>query len=125
MPLMLESPGPEFSSFPQPLDCTPLRPAHGRTRRECGQGLTEYAVLVSLVAVACIAAMVLFGGALQGRISAIVAAVAGEDRAKIDEGNKSAAKASEKLRTRIRKVDGMKVNTDANSGEVIDTESLQ
>lgn len=90
-----------------------------------GQGLTEYAVLISLVGVACIAAMALFGGALQGRISSLVAAIAGEDRARIEEGNATARSASEKLRTRSKKVDGMKVNTDQASGEVIDNESLQ
>ena len=95
------------------------------TSRERGQGLTEYAILVSLVAVACIAAMVLFGGALQGRIAAVVSAVAGDDLAKIDEGNKVAQAASEKLRTRMRKVDGMKINTDKETGEVIDSETLQ
>ena len=92
---------------------------------ERGQGLTEYAVLISLVGVACIAAMALFGGALQGRISSLVAAIAGEDRSRIEEGNATARSASEKLRTRSKKVDGMKVNTDQTSGEVIDTESLQ
>ena len=124
MPLTVASAGPDSSSLQSATAQSP-HTARKRIRGQRGQGLTEYAVLVSLVAVACIAAMVLFGGALQGRIAAIVAAVAGEDRGKIDEGNKTAAKASERLRTRIRKVDGMKVNTDANTGEVIDSESLQ
>lgn len=92
---------------------------------ERGQGLTEYAILISLVGVACIAAMALFGGALQGRLSSLVAAIAGEDRARIEEGNATARNASEKLRSRSKKVDGMKVNTDQTGGEVIDSESLQ
>jgi Flp pilus assembly pilin Flp len=40
--------------------------------KQSGQALTEYAVLVSLVAVACIAAMALFGAALKGRMSSLV-----------------------------------------------------
>jgi Flp pilus assembly pilin Flp len=90
-----------------------------------GQGLTEYAVLVSLVGVACIAAMALFGGALRGRIASLVAAVAGEDAAVVEEGNAIAKKASEKVRSRAKVVDGMKVSTDTSSGEIIETENLQ
>lgn len=104
------------------------RSTRSRTRlggREAGQGLTEYAVLVSLVAVACIAAMAFFGGALQGRISSFVAAIAGESTATIEEGNKRAQSASKKLSERSKKIDGMKVNTDKATGEVIDSESLQ
>lgn len=93
--------------------------------RERGQGLTEYAVLVSLVAVACIAAMAFFGGALQGRISSFVAAIAGESTANIEEGNKRAQSASRKLSERSKTIDGMKVNTDKATGEVIDSETLQ
>ena len=88
-------------------------------RREKGQALTEYAVLVSLVAVASIAAMALFGAALKGRVSALVAAIAGESTEKIEEGEASARAASEQLRQRLKKVSGMKVDS-GSSGEVID-----
>ena len=107
------------------MKTSPSRANPDEQRRQAGQGLTEYAILVSLVGVACIAAMALFGGALQGRISSLVAAVAGEERSKIEEGNTTARNASEKLRTRSKNISGMKVNTDQAGGEVIDTESLQ
>ncbi len=97
----------------------------GRRGSEKGQGLTEYAVLVSLVAVACIAAMALFGGALRGRIASLVAAVAGEDSSKVDAGNKMAESMSKNLRDRMGNVTGMKVDTTKGKGEVIDSETIQ
>ena len=33
-----------------------------RIKKQRGQGLTEYAVLIALIAIACIAAITLFGG---------------------------------------------------------------
>jgi pilus assembly protein Flp/PilA len=39
--------------------------------RDDGQGLAEYALLLSLIAMACIAALVFFGGTLQGFLQMI------------------------------------------------------
>ena len=84
-----------------------------------GQALTEYAVLVSLVAVASIAAMALFGAALRGRVSSLVAAIAGDSQENIDASEDATKQASQELRNRLKKVNGMSVETGA-KGEVID-----
>lgn len=54
---------------------------------QCGQGLTEYAVILCLVAVASIAAMALFGGAVKAKIAGLTGAVAGRSAAEIDKTN--------------------------------------
>jgi Flp pilus assembly pilin Flp len=73
--------------------------------KECGQGLTEYAVVLSLVAVASIAGMALFGGAIKGKVASLTAAVAGQSESDVkaaDEKSKKAATEAVKRASTVR-----------------------
>jgi Flp pilus assembly pilin Flp len=93
-----------------------------------GQGLTEYAVVLSLVAVAAIAATAFFGGAVKSRIAALAGAVAGESQQSISAQNKAALQAAKNAGQAARKVGGMKLEHSGNSvssgAEIIDDVSL-
>lgn len=75
-----------------------------------GQSLTEYAILLSVVAVASIAVTSLFGAALKSKIASLGAAIAGQssqDVGELDRQAKSKAAAAGKL---ANEVDGMEVS---------------
>ena len=61
---------------------------------ERGQGLTEYAVILSLVAVASIVAMGLFGGAVKGKVASLSGAVAGQKLSDVTNSENLAKKAA-------------------------------
>jgi pilus assembly protein Flp/PilA len=92
-------------------------------RNQKGQALTEYAILVGLVAIASVAAMAFFGAALRGRIASLVSVIAGDSTENVDRAERSAKAASEALRNRLGEVDGMTVQTGSN-GEVLDKATL-
>lgn len=50
-----------------------------RFARQCGQAMTEYVIVVALVAVAAIAVYQLFGQAVRSQTAAMVREIAGED----------------------------------------------
>lgn len=88
---------------------------------QSGQGLTEYAVVLSLVAVASIACMALFGGAIKGRIASLSAAVAGQSESEVsaaDKKSKSAAKEA------TRKASSVRGNTTVDKEDVFDEKSF-
>jgi Flp pilus assembly pilin Flp len=93
-----------------------------------GQGLTEYAVVLSLVAVAAIAATAFFGGAVKARIAALAAAVAGDTQQSVSNANKTAVKAARNANEASQKVGGMRIEhsgtSSADGAEVIDDVTL-
>ena len=78
-------------------------------RSEKGQGLTEYAVILSLVAVASIAAMAFFGGTVKAKMAALSGAVAGSDVSKVKESDKKADKFAQSAAKKAASVKGTTV----------------
>ncbi len=64
------------------------------SKNQKGQSLTEYAVILSLVAVASIAAMALFGGAIKAKIASLAGAIAGQKISEIEKSEGLAKKAA-------------------------------
>jgi len=46
-------------------------------RRQEGQDLTEYALIIGLIVVVCIAALAVLGGAISGLLAQVAAALSG------------------------------------------------
>lgn len=93
-----------------------------KNKNEIGQGLTEYAVILSLIAVASIAATAFFGGAIKSKIASLAGAIAGQDISKINESEKKANIAAEKAQKNASKVSG---NTSIKQNEdIFDSENL-
>jgi pilus assembly protein Flp/PilA len=91
-------------------------------QNEKGQGLTEYAVILSLIAVASIAATAFFGGAIKSKIASLAGAIAGQDVSKISDSEKKANSAAEKAQKNASKVSG---NTSIKQNEdIFDNENL-
>lgn len=89
---------------------------------ESGQSLTEYAIILSLVAVATIAATAFFGGAIKGKIASLAGVIAGQDTSKVSDSEKKAKNAAEKAQKNAAKVSG---NTSINQDDdIFDSESL-
>lgn len=65
-----------------------------KNNKQSGQGLTEYAVILSMVAVAAIAAMGFFGGAIKGKVASLSAAVSGDTKS-VNSAEKDIGKAVE------------------------------
>ena len=59
-----------------------MRNAAG-TRRRSGQGLTEYIIIVALVAIAAIGVVNIFGNQLRNQFATIVSAMSGSSKAKV------------------------------------------
>jgi Flp pilus assembly pilin Flp len=97
-------------------------------RGDSGQGLTEYAIVLSLVAVAAIASTAFLGGVVKSRVAALAGAVAGESKDKIEAENARALKAASKAAQSSSSVGGMKIEHGGTSGsagaELIDDVSL-
>ena len=83
-----------------------------KNESEKGQGLTEYAILVSLVALACMAGMALFGNALQGRIASVVAALGGLRNDEVIKGEEKAKGAAVEVIRKLTTKDGMRTTAD-------------
>jgi Flp pilus assembly pilin Flp len=77
-----------------------------RNEKEKGQGLTEYAVILSLVAVASIVCMALFGGAVKGKISALTAAVSGQTKAEVQQADSVAKSYAKQADTNAKAAKG-------------------
>ena len=87
--------------------------------RAAGQGLTEYAVVLSLVAIAAIASMAFFGSAIKGKIASLSGAIAGQSNVKESENN--AQKAAKAASDRAKKV---KANTSITDKDLFDEKDL-
>jgi Flp pilus assembly pilin Flp len=79
------------------------------TVNQKGQGLTEYAVLLSVVAVASIAVTALFGAALKSKIASLGAAISGRSSTDVTAIEKQAQQKSEEARQAAEYVDGMEI----------------
>ncbi|NBO37575.1 hypothetical protein EBU99_03225 [bacterium] len=77
---------------------------------EKGQGLTEYAILLSVVAVASIAVTSLFGAALKAKIASLGSAIAGRSAAEVSKADKQSQDKAEEARKAAEDVDGMQVS---------------
>lgn len=106
---------------------TPIRFSVKTSER--GQGLTEYAIVLSLVAVAAIAATAFLGGAVKSRIAGLTGAIAGVDVAAIEEANSRAKTAASRASEAASSVNGMDIRHGGSSAEggaeVIDEIILQ
>ncbi len=91
------------------------------TNSESGQGLTEYAVVLCLVAIASIGGMALFGGAVKGKLAALTGAVAGKKKEEVNSADNMAKSAATKATEKASKVKG---NTTIDGGDTFDIESL-
>jgi Flp pilus assembly pilin Flp len=77
-------------------------PSHIQTRprRHRGQGMTEYIIIVALIAVAGISVFQLFGNTLRNQTAALANEMAGEDgQPSINAAGSAAAKASTQATT--------------------------
>lgn len=75
--------------------CTQPLPHVGRDRSsQAGQGMTEYIIIVALVAVAAIAVFQYFGQVLRSQTAAIAKEVAGEDGSQQSRSAQSAAESA-------------------------------
>jgi Flp pilus assembly pilin Flp len=68
--------------------------------KQFGQGMTEYIIIVALIAVAAIAVMQLFGATIRNQMAAISQEVAGKDKGA--EANKAAGDAADKAVTEAK-----------------------
>lgn len=87
-------------------------------KKEKGQGLTEYAVVVCLVAVASIATAALLGGAIKNKMASLASAISGRSTHDIRSSENKAKNAAEKAEKNASKVNSMKVEgmTDGGAG---------
>lgn len=86
-----------------------------------GQGLTEYAVVLSLVAVASIASLGFFGGAIKGKIASLSGAIAGQSAADIKAADQKAHKAAKEASKRASNIKG---NTSITDNDLFDQQNL-
>lgn len=86
-----------------------------------GQGLTEYAVILSLVAVASIAGMALFGGAVKGKIASLSGAVAGQKESEVTAADNKSKNAAKEAAKRASSVKG---NTSIDKDSLFDSQGL-
>lgn len=72
-------------------------------KRITGQGMTEYIIIVALIAVAAIAAFTMFGDVVRGQVGVMAAELGGqtstESRTAVDESGQSADKKGAKHAT--------------------------
>ncbi len=92
-----------------------------KQKKEIGQGLTEYAVILSLVAIASIAGMALFGGAVKGKIAALSGAIAGQKESEITATDNKAKNSAKEAAKRASKVKG---NTSIDKEDIFDSQGL-
>ncbi len=89
---------------------------------ESGQGLTEYAVVLCLVAIASIGGMALFGGAVKGKLAALTGAVAGSSENDVAAAEKESKNAAAKAKEKAAKVKG---NTSIDDDNIFNSVDLK
>ena len=67
-----------------------------RSRNRKGQGLTEYIIVVALVAIAAIGVVNIFGNQLRNQFATIVTAMSGSSQAKVESLSSEAQKEANK-----------------------------
>jgi len=86
-----------------------------------GQSLTEYSVVLSLVAVASIASMAFFGATIKGKIASLSGAIAGQSVAEVTASDKKSQKAAQEAMKQASKVKG---NTAITDKDLFDSKAL-
>jgi Flp pilus assembly pilin Flp len=76
-------------------------------RKQRGQGMTEYIIIVALIAIAAIAVFSGFGGAIKGEVGQITGGLTG-DKTQIDDGKKRAEDGSKAAHDSAQKKNNMK-----------------
>ena len=79
-------------------------------RKDSGQGLTEYAILLSVVAVASIAVTSLFGATLKSKIASLGAAIAGKSTDEVLSFDKQSQTKADEAKKAAEEVDGMQLS---------------
>lgn len=92
-----------------------------KIKSQKGQGLTEYAVILSLVAVASIAGMALFGGAVKGKIASLSGAIAGQKESEVTDADNKSKNAAKEAAKRAATVKG---NTSIDKSDIFDSQGL-
>ncbi len=72
--------------------------------RQAGQGMTEYIIIVALIAVAAIGVYSMFGQTIRGQVSGLAGEVAGTGAT---EGKKTAADSAKSAQTKAAESKGM------------------
>lgn len=80
------------------------------SRKESGQGLTEYAILLSVVAVASIAVTSLFGATLKSKIASLGAAISGKSSEDVMSFEKQSQLKADEAKKAADEVDGMQLS---------------
>ena len=81
-------------------------------KKKKGQGLTEYAIILSLVAVAAIIATALFGGVIKSKIASLTGAIAGSKQSDITANERKAHSAAKKSSSNASEVSNMSIEKD-------------
>lgn len=96
-----------------------------KKRKQSGQSLTEYTIILALVGVAALAGTAYLGGAIKAKISAIAGSVAGAKQSDIDKEEKRSEQAFKGASESASEVSGMSIETNGPGREVIEKESLR
>ena len=81
-------------------------------KSESGQGLTEYAIVLSLVAVAAIFATAMFGGVIKSKIASITSAIAGSKTSEVLGNEKKGKRAAQKASSNANDISNMSIDKD-------------
>lgn len=100
----------------RPLQTLPFFLSHARPRkvlaRQSGQGMTEYIIIVALVAVAAIGVYQYFGQVMRSQTAAVAKELAGEDGTAQTKAAKSAAQGAS-TQTKAKSLKGFTGNASA------------
>lgn len=100
----------------QPLQTLPFLFSHARSgkllARQSGQGMTEYIIIVALVAVAAIGVYQYFGQVMRSQTAAVAKELAGEDGTAQTKAAKSAAQGAS-TQTKAKTLKGFTGNASA------------
>ena len=81
-------------------------------RKICGQGMTEYIIIVALIAIAAIGVFTAFGGTIRNQVNAMTMEMSGKDgKTQIAEAVKHADEADKNKETKASKGLGNYSNT--------------
>jgi Flp pilus assembly pilin Flp len=94
-------------------------------RRESGQSLAEYTIILSLVGIATLAGTAYLGAAIKAKISALTGSVAGVKESEITREDERAQKAFRGASESAASVSGMKIETKGKGREIIGNEELK
>lgn len=94
-------------------------------KRELGQSLAEYTIILSLVGIATLAGTAYLGAAIKAKISALTGSVAGVTESEVSREEERAQKAFKGASESASGVSGMRIETNGKGREIIDSEELK